>query len=112
MNAYRCDGCREFREHEPVFAVVPHSRHPDVYHACSWRCVGLIAEARTPPPADTLADWAGRTFVSGVEERALLEHELPDCLDAAQHRGPFRQHDGVESCTHCNAHLPIEGSNT
>lgn len=47
MNAYKCDGCAEYHDGEPLYAIEPTYRTawmPPLWEACSTRCLVSVAE--------------------------------------------------------------------
>jgi hypothetical protein len=53
MNAYRCDGCLNYRTGEPRFTITPLYRtitDPEEWHACTPDCLVLAAKNILVPP--------------------------------------------------------------
>jgi len=51
MNAYRCDGCKEFFQSAPLYTIertdgIEAFDEASEYHLCSWGCVSLVAARR------------------------------------------------------------------
>jgi hypothetical protein len=48
MNAYRCDGCLNYKTGEPAYTITPLYRmmqDPEEWHACTPGCLVLAAES-------------------------------------------------------------------
>lgn len=46
MRAYKCDGCQEYRNGEPLFVIVPTFSDiamPEEFHCCAWSCIEKLA---------------------------------------------------------------------